>query len=272
MKDHRVVIFGPGSAGIGIADQIRDTMVLEGLSEEEASRAFWTVDYRGLLTTGMDQILDFQEPYLRDTEEVKEWKRNEKGEISFEEVIRQVKPTILIGTSGVAGAFTEEIIKEMAAHTERPVILPMSNPTHLAEAVPEDLFKWTDGKALVATGSPFEAVEYNGVKHEIGQSNNAFVFPGLGLGTIVSKAKVITNGMFAASANAVANMVDHEKPGAGLLPKIDDLQDVSVQVAIDVVKAAIKDGVAQVQPEDVEKAVREAMWRPEYQTIVAKRD
>lgn len=118
MKDHRVVIFGPGSAGIGIADQIRDTMVLEGLSEEEASRAFWTVDYRGLLTTGMDQILDFQEPYLRDTEEVKEWKRNEKGEISFEEVIRQVKPTILIGTSGVAGAFTEEIIKEMAAHTD----------------------------------------------------------------------------------------------------------------------------------------------------------
>ncbi|MCY7924188.1 oxaloacetate-decarboxylating malate dehydrogenase [Bacillus haynesii] len=272
LKDHRVVIFGPGSAGIGIADQIRDTMVLEGLSEEEASRAFWTVDYRGLLTTDMDQILDFQEPYLRDAEDVKDWKRNEKGEISFEEVIRQVKPTILIGTSGVAGAFNEEIIKEMAAHTERPVILPMSNPTHLAEAVPEDLFKWTDGKALVATGSPFEAVEYNGVKHEIGQSNNAFVFPGLGLGTIVAKAKVITNGMFAASANAVANMVDHEKPGAGLLPKIDDLQDVSVQVAIDVVKAAIKDGVAQVQPEDVEKTVREAMWRPEYQTIVAKRD
>lgn len=272
LKEHRVVIFGPGSAGIGIADQIRDTMVLEGLSAEEANQAFWTVDYRGLLIEGMDDIRDFQEPYLRTTDEVKDWKRNDKGEISFEEVVRQVKPTILIGTSGVAGAFTEEIVKEMAAHTERPVILPMSNPTPLAEAVPEDLFKWTDGKALIATGSPFEPVTYNGVSHEIGQSNNAFVFPGLGLGTIVAKAKVITNGMFAASANAVAKMVDNEKPGAGLLPKIDDLQDVSIQVAIDVVKAAMKDGVAWVQPDDIEQAVRDAMWRPEYKTIVAKRD
>lgn len=154
IKDQRVVVFGAGSAGIGIADQIRDTMVLAGLSEEEANKRFYTIDYRGLLTEEIEGILDFQKPYLRTTDEVKDWKRDEKGQIPFDEVVRQAKPTILIGTSGVSGAFTEEIVKEMASHVDRPVIMPMSNPTHLAEAVPEDLFKWTDGKVLIATGSP----------------------------------------------------------------------------------------------------------------------
>lgn len=269
MKDHRVVIFGAGSAGIGIADQMRDTMVLEGLTEEEANNAFWTLDYRGLLTDQFeDEVLDFQKPYLRTSDEVEGWARDEKGQISFAETVRRVKPTILIGTSGQGGAFTEEIIKEMAAHTERPVIMPMSNPTPLAEAVPEDLFKWTDGRALVATGSPFENVEYNGIEHEIGQSNNAFVFPGLGLGSIVTESKIITKGMFVASANAIAEMVDHEKPGAGLLPSIDKLQEVSIHVAVEVAKAAIKDGVARRTPDNIEQAVKDAMWIPEYKKIV----
>ncbi|MFK3904083.1 oxaloacetate-decarboxylating malate dehydrogenase [Bacillus safensis] len=269
LKDHRVVIFGAGSAGIGIADQMRDTMVLEGLTEEEANNAFWTLDYRGLLTDQFeDEVLDFQKPYLRTSDEVEGWARDEKGQISFAETVRRVKPTILIGTSGQGGAFTEEIIKEMAAHTERPVIMPMSNPTPLAEAVPEDLFKWTDGRALVATGSPFENVEYNGIEHEIGQSNNAFVFPGLGLGSIVTESKIITKGMFVASANAIAEMVDHEKPGAGLLPSIDKLQEVSIHVAVEVAKAAIEDGVARKTPDNIEQAVKDAMWIPEYKKIV----
>lgn len=244
--------------------------VLAGLSEEEANKAFFTLDYRGLLTDDMEGILDFQKPYLRSAAEVKDWKRDEKGQISFDEVVRQAKPTILIGTSGVSGAFTEEIVKEMASHVDRPVIMPMSNPTHLAEAVPEDLFKWTDGKVLVATGSPFDNVEYNGVSYEIGQSNNAFAFPGLGLGSIVAEARVITPAMFAATADAIAEMVDFETPGAGLLPSIDKLQEVSIQVAIAVAEAAIKDGVANRQPEDVKQAVLDAMWTPEYKKVIAK--
>ncbi|MES1031143.1 NAD-dependent malic enzyme [Bacillus velezensis] len=270
IKDQRVVVFGAGSAGIGIADQIRDTMVLAGLSEEEANKAFYTMDYRGLLIEGMENILDFQEPYLRTAEEIKDWKRDENGQIPFIEVIRQAKPTILIGTSGQSGAFSEEIVKEMAKHVERPVIMPMSNPTPLAEAVPSDLFKWTDGKVLVATGSPFDNVEYNGVSHEIGQSNNAFAFPGLGLGSIVVEAKVITPAMFAATADAIAESVDFETPGAGLLPSMSDLQEVSIKVAIAVAETAIKEGVANRIPENVEQAVLDAMWKPQYKQVVAK--
>ncbi|MBT0955374.1 NAD-dependent malic enzyme [Bacillus velezensis] len=270
IKDQRVVVFGAGSAGIGIADQIRDTMVLAGLSEEEANKAFYTMDYRGLLIEGMENILDFQEPYLRTAEEIKDWKRDENGQIPFIEVIRQAKPTILIGTSGQSGAFSEEIVKEMAKHVERPVIMPMSNPTPLAEAVPSDLFKWTDGKVLVATGSPFDNVEYNGVSYEIGQSNNAFAFPGLGLGSIVVEAKVITPAMFAATADAIAESVDFETPGAGLLPSMSDLQEVSIKVAIAVAETAIKEGVANRIPENVEQAVLDAMWKPQYKQVIAK--
>lgn len=270
LKDQRIVIFGPGSAGIGIADQIRDAMALEGLSKEEAEKRFWAVDYRGLLIEGMNDIRDFQRPYLRKQDEVEAWERNEKGEITLYEVIKQAKPTILIGTSGVAGAFSEEIVKEMAAHSEYPIILPMSNPTQLAEAVPRNLLEWTDGKALIATGSPFDPVEYKGVTYEIGQSNNAFVFPGLGLGTIVAKTKIMSDAMFAAAAHAVAKMTDTESDGAGLLPKVDDLQKVSVQVAIDVAKAAVEEGIARRVPENIEEAVKAAMWEPAYRSVIGK--
>jgi len=269
LREHRVVVFGPGSAGIGNADQIHDAMMFDGLSKEEAYSRFWAVDHRGLLTDDMDGILNFQKPYIQKSEEVKDWARDEFGKIPLLEVIKQVKPTILIGTSGVTGAFSEEIVKEMAKHVERPVIMPMSNPTPLAEATPQNLLTWTDGKALIATGSPFEPVSYKGTVYEIGQSNNAFVFPGLGLGSIVVKAKVITGGMFTAVANALANMTDSRKTGASLLPSIKDLRSVSIAVAIEVAKAAIQDGVAQHVPEDVEKAIKDAMWAPTYKTIKA---
>jgi malate dehydrogenase (oxaloacetate-decarboxylating) len=267
LKDQRIVVFGPGAAGIGNADQMVDAMVLEGLTREEAYERFWAIDYRGLLTDETSDVLKFQMPYVRKADEVKGWTRNEDGILSLMEVVQRVKPTILIGTSGQAGAFTEEIVKEMAKRVERPIIMPMSNPTSLAEAVPENLIKWTDGKALIATGSPFTNVEYKGVSYEIGQSNNAFVFPGLGLGAIVTKAEVISKGMFAAAAYAVARMSDISTPGASLLPSIEKLHEVSKYVAIEVANAAIYEGIARADIQDVEQAIEDAMWKPEYKEI-----
>ncbi|MCA1041579.1 NAD-dependent malic enzyme [Bacillus infantis] len=270
LKDQRILVFGPGAAGIGNADQMAETMILEGLDREEAYDRFWAFDYRGLLTEETPDVLKFQKPYVRSAEEVKDWERDGADTITLLEVVKRVKPTILIGTSGQAGAFTEEIVKEMAKHVERPIIMPMSNPTLLAEAVPEDLFNWTGGKALIATGSPFANVEYNGISHEIGQSNNAFVFPGLGLGAIVAKAEIISKGMFAAAANAVAEKSDSSTPGASLLPAITKLADVSRHVAIEVAKAAVQEGIAKAKIDDIEQAVDNAMWKPEYKQIKSK--
>ncbi len=267
LKDQRIVVFGPGAAGIGNADQIADAMILEGLTKEEAYERFWAIDYRGLLTDETPDVLKFQMPYVRKSDEVRDWDRNEDGIISLMEVVQRVKPTILIGTSGQAGAFNEKIVKEMAKHVERPIIMPMSNPTSLAEAVPENLINWTNGKALIATGSPFADVEYNGVSYEIGQSNNAFVFPGLGLGAIVAKAQIISKGMFTAAANAVAQMCDSSQLGSSLLPSIEKLHDVSIYVAVEVAKAAIEEGIAKAEITDVAKAVVDAAWEPEYKVI-----
>ncbi|UUE90684.1 oxaloacetate-decarboxylating malate dehydrogenase [Bacillus cereus] len=269
LSEHRVVVFGAGTAGIGIADQVRDAMVRVGVSEEESYKRFWCIDRNGLVTDNMEDLLDFQIPYARKEAEVSEWKENDV--IGLAEVVKHVKPTILIGTSTVAGAFKEEIIKEMASHVERPIILPMSNPTPLAEAKPADLIEWTEGRALVATGSPFEPVIYNGVTYVIGQSNNALIFPGLGLGTIVVRASVMTDGMFAAAAEAVASMVDTSQPGAPILPEVEELRNISEMVAIEVAKVAVAEGIARVNfsDNDIKMAVQEAMWKPEYRQIKA---
>ncbi|MDA1886430.1 oxaloacetate-decarboxylating malate dehydrogenase [Bacillus cereus group sp. BY105LC] len=269
LSEHRIVVFGAGTAGIGIADQVRDAMVRAGLSEEESYKRFWCIDRNGLVTDNMEDLLDFQIPYARKEAEVSEWKQN--GVIGLAEVVKHVKPTILIGTSTVAGAFKEEIIKEMASHVERPIILPMSNPTPLAEAKPADLIEWTEGRALVATGSPFEPVTYNGVTYVIGQSNNALIFPGLGLGTIVVRASVMTDGMFAAAAEAVASMVDTSQPGASILPEVEELRNISEMVAIEVAKVAVAEGVARenLSDNDIKIAVKEAIWEPEYRQIKA---
>ncbi|WP_142347631.1 MULTISPECIES: oxaloacetate-decarboxylating malate dehydrogenase [Bacillus cereus group] len=269
LSEHRVVVFGAGTAGIGIADQVRDAMVRVGVSEEESYKRFWCIDRNGLVTDNMEDLLDFQMPYARKETEVSEWKQNDV--IGLAEVVKHVKPTILIGTSTVAGAFKEEIIKEMASHVERPIILPMSNPTPLAEAKPADLIEWTEGRALVATGSPFEPVTYNGVTYVIGQSNNALIFPGLGLGTIVVRASVMTDGMFAAAAEAVASMVDTSQPGAPILPEVEELRNISEMVAIEVAKVAVAEGVARenLSDNDIKIAVKEAIWEPEYRQIKA---
>jgi malate dehydrogenase (oxaloacetate-decarboxylating) len=270
LKEQRVVVFGPGAAGIGNADQMVEAMILDGISREEAYGNFWAVDYRGLLIDDIPDVLNFQESYCRKAEEVEEWARNEVGIIPLLEVIKKVKPTILIGTSGQTGAFSEEVVKEMAKHVEHPIIMPMSNPTALAEAVPEDLIKWTQGKALIATGSPFDAVDYNGVTYTIGQSNNAYIFPGLGLGAIVAEATIISKGMLAAASSAVSRLSDSNKHGASLLPSIKQLQEVSKSVAIEVAKTAIEEGVAKADITDIEKAITESMWKPEYKTIHRK--
>ncbi|MDD1368214.1 oxaloacetate-decarboxylating malate dehydrogenase, partial [Bacillus sp. MHSD17] len=268
LSEHRVVVFGAGTAGIGIADQVRDAMVRVGVSEEESYKRFWCIDRNGLVTDNMEDLLDFQMPYARKAAEVSEWKQNDV--IGLAEVVKHVKPTILIGTSTVAGAFKEEIVKEMASHVERPIILPMSNPTPLAEAKPVDLIEWTEGRALVATGSPFEPVTYNGVTYVIGQSNNALIFPGLGLGTIVVRASVMTDGMFAAAAEAVASMVDTSQPGAPILPEVEELRNISEMVAIEVAKVAVAEGVARenLSDNDIKIAVKEAIWEPQYRQKV----
>jgi malate dehydrogenase (oxaloacetate-decarboxylating) len=269
LDELRVVVYGSGTAGIGIADQLRDAMHGAGLSMEEATRRFWCVGRHGLLADDRLDLRDFQEPYARPAGEVADWPRDEElGGISLAEVVHQVHPTLLIGTSGVPRAFTEELVRDMAGHVHRPIIMPMSNPTTLAEATPSDLLAWTDGRALVATGSPFAPVTYAGTTHEIAQVNNALIFPGLGLGVIVAQASRITDGMFLAAAQAVAASVDPTKPGASLLPQVAHLRDTSAIVAAAVARAARRDGVAGIDSDNrLEERIAEAMWEPEYYPV-----
>lgn len=281
LRNQRIVIFGAGIAGIGIADLIRDVMIDGGLSAEEATRRFWCVDVHGLLTNDMgDRLHDYQATYARPAAEVKSWRRG-GGEvkesrrdgianaIGLAEVIRQVRPTMLIGTSGIAAAFTEAIIRDMARRSDRPIVFPLSSPPSLAEATPADLIAWTDGRALVATGSPFTPVTHKGITHVIGQANNAMLYPGLGLGTIVSRSRLISVGMLAAAANALSSLVAVRLPGASLLPYIDDLRSVTVTVAVAVAEAAVAEGLAGVELTDIVQQVEDAMWQPEYRRIQA---
>lgn len=266
LRDQTIVIHGAGTAGLGIADMLRDQMIREGLSPDEATRRFYPLAKQGLLVGDDPSLLDFQVPYARSRAEVANWPSGPGG-ISLATVVTRAKPTILIGTSTQAGAFTESIVKEMASYTERPIILPLSNPTSKAEALPADLIEWTDGKVLTATGSPFEPVQYKGVSYQIAQSNNALVFPGLGLGVAVTKAERITDRMIAAAANAVAAMSDAGKPGASLLPPMTALRTASAAVAIAVAKVADEEGLARVELTNPIQQVYDAMWQPEYPRI-----
>ncbi|HLM89627.1 MAG TPA: NAD-dependent malic enzyme [Streptosporangiaceae bacterium] len=266
LASHRIVIFGLGTAGAGIADQLTAAMVAEGVPEAEATRRFWAIDRPGLLTRDMTALSGTQRRYARDPAEVAGWRR-ETG-IGLAEVVARVHPTVLIGTSARAGAFTEAIVRDMAAQAVRPVILPMSNPTALAEAVPADLIRWTDGRALVAAGSPFGAVDHDGIRHEIAQANNALIFPGLGLGVIAARARRVTDGMLLAAARAVADMVDISAPGAPLLPRVADLRGTSVAVAAAVARAARAEGVASATLDaDLTGQVRALMWEPRYRRV-----
>jgi malate dehydrogenase (oxaloacetate-decarboxylating) len=268
LPDHRIVIFGAGSAGTGIADQLSAALAVAGLPEEQARARFWAVDRRGLVVAGDPELTDGQRRYGRDPAEVADWRRDEQlGGIPLAEVVRRVHPTVLIGTSARAGAFSRDIVVDMALHADRPVIMPMSNPTELAEATPADLISWTGGRALVATGSPFPPVEYQGTRYIIGQANNALIFPGLGLGVIAAGATRITDGMLSAAAHAVAGLVDSRAPGA-LLPEVDALRDTSLAVAAAVARAAAGEGVARTPlAGDVASQIRALMWQPAYRPV-----
>jgi malate dehydrogenase (oxaloacetate-decarboxylating) len=270
LADHRIVIYGAGTAGTGIADQLRAQMLADGLTEDEACARIWAIDRHGLVTTDMTGLSDAQRRCARDPGEVAGWREDaDIGGVGLDEVVARVHPTILIGTSTRAGAFSEELVREMAAHADRPVILPMSNPTELSEAVPADLIRWSDGRALVATGSPFEPVEFRGTTYVIGQANNALVFPGIGLGVIASRAARVTDGMLVAAAHAVAGLADSSQSGAALLPPVQMLRDTSVVVGTAVARAAGQDGVARTGLEDdMPSQVRNLMWVPTYRPIV----
>ena len=270
MRDQRVVIHGAGTAGLGVADMLRDQMVREGLSQEEATRRFWALGRRGILADDrLEHLRDFQVPYARPWSEVADWSPAGTRP-GLAEVVRQVQPTMLIGTSTQAGAFTEQIVRDMAAHCPRPIIMPLSNPTSKTEALPADVLGWTDGRALVATGSPFAPVVLDEVTYEIAQANNALVFPGLGLGVTVARASRISDRMIVAAADAVARLSDATRLGSPLLPPVRDLRPVSAAVAIAVAKAAEQEGLARVPLDDPIQLVHQAMWRPEYPRLEIK--
>ncbi|MGV2937190.1 NAD-dependent malic enzyme [Providencia sp. AGC89] len=293
--EQRVVVFGAGTAGCGIADQIRDQMIRSGLTREEAISRIWLVDLPGLLTSDMtDDLLYFQKDYVKDIQSVSNYPRKvvdvsveaqtrwpamanilaksnkSKGIIDLASVIEQVKPTILIGTSTQPGAFTESIVRNMASNVEHPIIFPLSNPTLLHEATPQHLIEWTDGRVFVATGAPFDDVIYKDVCYKIGQANNAALYPGLGFGAIVSQAEKITDEMIFSAVQAVASQATLGAQGASLLPSNEDLRITSSIVALEVMRMAKSQGVAKVDPTLSEvEVVRTAAWWPVYLPVEA---
>jgi malate dehydrogenase (oxaloacetate-decarboxylating) len=265
LKDQVVTFLGAGSAGCGIAEQIVSQMVAEGLTDAEARKRVLMVDRFGLVTHKQPDLLDFQSKLAHNYDEVSSWAA-EGDIITLLDVVKNAKPTVLIGVSGQPGLFTEEVIRSLAEHCERPIILPLSNPTSRVEAVPEDIIKWTDGRALIATGSPFEPVEYQGKTFNISQCNNSYIFPGIGLGVLAVKATRVTESMLMASSNALADCSPMlQNPEADLLPDLNEIQKVSKFIAFKVAKAAMEAGVAPVISDDLLQAAIDAnFWKPEY--------
>ncbi|ARU94655.1 NAD-dependent malic enzyme [Tatumella citrea] len=265
ISDQTVVFLGAGSAGCGIAEQIIIEMKAEGLSDAEARRRVMMVDRYGLLTDKLPNLLPFQTRLIQSSEDVADW-QVENDAISLLDVVRNAKPTVLIGVSGQPGLFTEEIIREMHSHCPRPIIMPLSNPTSRVEAVPADLIAWTEGAALVATGSPFAPVSWKDKTYPIAQCNNAYIFPGIGLGVIASKASRITDSMLMSASRALADCSPLASKGEGpVLPELKDIQKVSRYIAIEVAKAAQAAGVALETSEEIlAQAVEDNFWKPQY--------
>lgn len=266
LADQRYLSFGAGTAGAGITKRIFDEMVEQGLSEDEARSHFYMVDKQGLLFDDDDTLTPEQKPFARKRSEF----ANADQLTSLAAAVSAIHPTILVGTSTQPDTFTEAIVKDMAAHTERPIIFPLSNPTVLAEAKAEDLIKWTDGKGLIATGIPADDVTYKGVTYQIGQGNNALIYPGLGLGTMAAKATVLNDEMISAAAHSLGGIVDSSKPGAAVLPPVTRLAEFSQTVAQAVAKSAIDQGIARVETKNPVEAVENIKWEPEYQTLRLK--
>ena len=260
LTDQKYMCFGAGTAGAGIAKHVCEEMIENGLSEKEAYKRFYLVDRQGLLFDDMEDLTPEQRPFARKHTEFP----NSKELTNLTAAVKAVKPTILVGTSTVPGTFTKEIVEEMASYTERPMIFPLSNPTKLAEATAQDLLKWTDGKALIATGIPYDPIEYNGVTYEIGQANNALIYPGLGLGVLASGAKILTDKMISAAAHSLGGIVDVSKPGAAVLPPVAKLTEFSETVALAVGKCALEEKQNRKPVDDIKQAIDDLKWKPEY--------
>lgn len=260
LTDQVYLCYGGGSAGAGIADRVHAEMVAEGLSPEEAYKRFFMIDKQGLLFDDMEDLTPAQKPFAK--------KRSDfegKGDMTnLLEVIKTVKPTILVGTSTNPGAFTKEVVEAMCENTERPVIFPISNPTKKLEATAQQVIEWSDGKAFVATGVPSGTISYKGVDYEIGQANNALIYPGLGLGMLASEAKLLTDEMIGAAAHSLSGIVNPGQPGAPVLPPFQYVADVSIKVAEAVAKKAQEQGLAQAKETDMAKAVSDLKWYPKY--------
>ena len=260
LTDQVYLCFGGGTAGAGIASRVLREMVTMGLSEEDAYKRFFMVDKQGLLFDDMDDLTPEQRPFAKKRSDYP----NADKLTDLLEVVKTVKPTILVGTSTVPNTFTKEVVEAMCENTERPMIFPLSNPTKLAEATAEDLIAWSDGKAFVATGIPAGTVSYNGVDYVIGQANNALIYPGLGLGMLASEASLLTDEMIGAAAHSLSGIIDMSKPGAPVLPPFKYVADVSIRVAEAVAKTAQKQGLARAEETDMVKAVQDMKWYPKH--------
>ena len=260
LTDQVYLCYGGGSAGAGIAGRVHAEMVSEGLSEEEAYKHFFMIDQQGLLFDDMEDLTPAQKPFAKKRADYKD-----AGDMTdLLNVVKTVKPTILVGTSTNPGAFTKEVVEAMCANTERPVIFPISNPTKKMEATAEQVIEWSDGKAFVATGVPSGTISYKGVDYQIGQAKNSLIYPGLGLGMLASEAKLLTDEMIGAAAHSLSGLVDPGKPGAPVLPPFEFVADVSIKVAEAVAKKAQEQGLTESKETDMAKAVRDLKWYPEY--------
>ncbi|HFQ4341502.1 TPA: malolactic enzyme [Enterococcus faecium] len=263
LKDQIILTFGAGTAGVGIANILLDEMIRQGVPEEEARQHFYQVDKQGLLFEDTEGLTPGQIPFARKRSDF----TNADELTNLEAVVKAIHPTIMIGTSTQPGAFTEEIVKEMAAHTPRPIIMPLSNPTKLAEAKAKDLIEWTDGKALVGTGIPAADVEYNGVTYQIGQANNALMYPGLGLGLIASTATRVNAEIISQVSRALGGIVDVTKPGAAILPPVAKITEFSQTIAETVAKSVVAQNLNREEITDIKEAVESAKWVPEYKSL-----
>lgn len=258
--DQRVMIFGAGTAGVGIATQIFEEFKQQGLSEAEARSHIYLIDKQGLLFEDTEGLTDGQKRFVRQRDEFE----NADSLKDLYNSVKTIHPSVLIGTSTTPGMFNEQVVKEMASAVKRPIIFPLSNPTELAEATAKDLIHWTDGQALIATGIPSEPVVYNGITYNIGQANNALMYPGLGLGIIASTVKLVNQTLLSAAAHALGGIVDVSKPGAAVLPPVEKLTEFSEHIAIVVTENAMKQGLTREKIEDARKAVDAMKWYPKY--------
>lgn len=258
------LVYGGGTAGMGITNILKDELIKQDVSEDKANQHFYIMDKQGLLFDDMDDLTEAQQVFAKNRNEFSNtvnWK-------NLKEVIENIKLTVLIGTSTQTGAFTEDAVKEMLKHTERPMIFPLSNPTKLAEATAQDLLKWTNGKALIGTGIPYNDIEYNGVNYSIGQANNALMYPGLGLGLIASKAKKVNQQILSAASHALGGMVNPDEPGAAVLPPVEKIHQCSRAIAKAVAQSVIDQGLNAETIDDIDEAIEAEIWYPEYKSYI----